>query len=389
MNPSPETYHKKVWVIILMILSLIGLAISAYLSYTALTGGEAAGCTAGSSCGDVLGTRWATVFGLLPVSVLSTSIYAATLCALLFLVFSADRELEQLILRMLLVVSGAVAGSALWFVVLQALVVRAYCTYCMSAHAVGVMLSVLVWTGSRPEGSTGSKRLLLVLAGGGMAVLLALAQVCLHPASTYVRGYTEQQLPVPDRAFTPVIGRPDAPHACHLLFDYQCSHCRLMHRLAEELTASTDSVCFLLCPTPLSPACNPYIPGGGRDLFAGSCELAQMAEALWLTDEAAFRAFDAYLFEPGPDDVWHPRKGTDARAMAEKLVGRDVLDAALRREEIRRSFAAFTQLFGRTTLSEKSGIPRVVYGGSWVIPEVENVAQLKQLLLDVFGIATE
>lgn len=386
---SLMAYHKRVWVIVLMMLSLIGLAISAYLSYTSLTGGVAAGCSAGSSCGDVLGTRWSMVFGLLPVSVLSTSIYAATLCALLFLLLSDDRELEQLILRMLLVVSGAVAGSALWFVVLQAHVVRAYCMYCMSAHAAGVMLSVLIWTGSRPEGAGSRKRLGLVLSGVLMAVLLAFLQVLFKPAATYVRGYTEQQLPVPDRAFMPVIGNPDAPHACCLLFDYQCSHCRKMHLLAEELTAVTDSVCFMLCPTPLSPACNPYIPGGGRDNFAGSCELAQMAEALWLTDEAAFRAYDAFLFSTEEDDEWHPRKVADAREKAEKLVGRETLEAALGREEVRQAFAAFTQLFGRTTMSEKSGIPRIVHGGSWVIPEVDDVAQLKQLLLDVFGIAAE
>ena len=48
----------------LLALSLVGLALAAYLSWTAWIGSSVKGCAVGSSCDVVLSSRWATLLGL-------------------------------------------------------------------------------------------------------------------------------------------------------------------------------------------------------------------------------------------------------------------------------------------------------------------------------------
>jgi uncharacterized membrane protein/glutaredoxin len=48
----------------LLVLSVLGIALAAYLSWTAWTGSSVKGCTVGSSCDVVLSSRWARLLGL-------------------------------------------------------------------------------------------------------------------------------------------------------------------------------------------------------------------------------------------------------------------------------------------------------------------------------------
>jgi uncharacterized membrane protein len=48
----------------LLVLSIIGILLASYLSWTEWTGSSAKGCTVGSSCDIVLFSRWGTLFGL-------------------------------------------------------------------------------------------------------------------------------------------------------------------------------------------------------------------------------------------------------------------------------------------------------------------------------------
>ena len=48
----------------LLVLSIIGIALASYLSWTEWTGSQLKGCAVGSSCDIVLSSRWATLFGL-------------------------------------------------------------------------------------------------------------------------------------------------------------------------------------------------------------------------------------------------------------------------------------------------------------------------------------
>src|SRR5947208_2117248 len=48
----------------LFVLALLGMAVSAYLTYTAWQGKLVAGCTVGSACDVVLNSRWSTLLGM-------------------------------------------------------------------------------------------------------------------------------------------------------------------------------------------------------------------------------------------------------------------------------------------------------------------------------------
>jgi uncharacterized membrane protein/glutaredoxin len=48
----------------LFVLALFGMAVSAYLTYSAWQGRMVAGCNAGSACDIVLSSRWSTLFGM-------------------------------------------------------------------------------------------------------------------------------------------------------------------------------------------------------------------------------------------------------------------------------------------------------------------------------------
>ena len=48
----------------LLAISIAGMALTGYLTFTSLTGGSVRGCSAGGGCDAVLSSRWATTFGL-------------------------------------------------------------------------------------------------------------------------------------------------------------------------------------------------------------------------------------------------------------------------------------------------------------------------------------
>jgi len=60
----------------LLVLSIIGIALASYLSWTEWTGSSVKGCAVGSSCDIVLSSRWATLLGL-PTAFWGLLAYAA------------------------------------------------------------------------------------------------------------------------------------------------------------------------------------------------------------------------------------------------------------------------------------------------------------------------
>src|SRR3569833_1792027 len=69
------------WRCSMLSLILIALSLSAYLSWHFLSGNTVIGCGGGSSCDDVLNSRWSAVGGSLPVSGLAAGAYLAMLVA--------------------------------------------------------------------------------------------------------------------------------------------------------------------------------------------------------------------------------------------------------------------------------------------------------------------
>ncbi len=113
-------------------------------------GGSVIGCGGGSPCDQVLNSRWSSVAGVLPVSGLAAGAYLAMLVASLFIGPATEAPVRRLAWRAMLVLVGAAAGSAVWFIIVQKWVIGSFCPYCMATHITGLLLAALViWQAPR------------------------------------------------------------------------------------------------------------------------------------------------------------------------------------------------------------------------------------------------
>ena len=349
------------------------LALAGWMLFHSLTGMRMAGCAAGSGCDSVMGSPWAYVLGGIPVSLPATVAYLLLAICVFFLggETEEDRSLDRFLWPMMLVLGGAIVGAALWFCYLQVFVLHAFCKYCSLLHLLGVIVAVLILRAA-------PRKYIWFIAGLMAAGVFAFVQARTLPEAAYDTGRTEAALPTFSDGEIPVLGTPDATDELTLLFDFQCIHCRRLHKVLPELLDKTAGQYRIrLCPVPLSSACNPYIPSSGIDRFAGSCPITRYALAVWYARPEAYVAYWDYLLGDGNDRATVDPADAEARARA--LLGGDFatavadprIDAYLRKVE---------ELFGRTSNAEKSGVPRLIHGQRWLVPETDQADELLELI---------
>lgn len=366
------------------LLSVVALVLCVVMALHSIKGTAMIGCGPGSSCDNVLNSRWSMVLGVIPVAGLALGVYLAVLLCLYFV---KDRELAPIVWKLLLLFGGAIVGAAIWFFILQKWFIGQFCKYCMTTHSIGIVVTGLLWYLAH-KNCPSKWNPVFAAAGLALAGCLAGFQLLTTPKVAYDHGTSEASLPVLKVGETPVIGNPDAPYQINLMFDYQCSHCRNIHIAAKKLVEKHPDIAFVLTPCPLSYACNPYVAVKGKDQFAGSCELARLALAVWLARPDKFDEFDEWLFTADePSKGWYPRTVEDATAKASDILGgqQALLDAA-HNAQISSLFSKSFDLFGRTTQEGKNGIPRLVYGSKWIIPEIDTPDGLLEILNTVFEI---
>ena len=322
------------------------------------------------------------LFGIFPVSGLAAGVYLAYILSYAFYMLSKDEEIKVFASKAMLLFSGAIIGSALWFIGLQIFAEGALCKYCMSAHALGIICAGFTLAALLP----GHKPFRIWPAAGvGLAALLAVVQAITAPDSVYQDGSGDEAFPLIPAGEAPVLGNPEAEFVIDLLYDYQCSHCRKVHQMLPEIIDHFGGrVAFVLCPCPLSPKCNPYVPKE-ENRFEGSCDLARLALAVYQLEPEAFPAFDAWLFG-ADEDSWRPRPVAEARERAAAVVGQDRLDTVLPETAISDMIRRTSDLFGRTSTSGSGGIPRFVHDYRWVVPVADKAEDLEMILADEFGI---
>lgn len=378
-------------------LIMLGLALSAYLGWHYLMGGEMIGCGVESPCDRVLNGRWSTVGGMLPVSGLAAGAYLALWVASLFIGPDTAAPVRRLAWKTMLVLSGAAAGSAIWFIILQKWVIKAFCPYCMATHMIGLALAALVvWCApGQFEGTTtgaAPRRVIRRLSSWGLAAfgvalagVLAACQVYFVPPAVYRGGETQQSLPAMDPHAVPLVGSPDAPSVVVLLFDYNCPHCQQLHWMLDEtIRRFGGKLAFALCPTPLNTHCNPYVPQN-IDEFKNSCELAKVGLAVWVAKREVFPEFDRWMFSFESGDRWEPRSLDAAKSKAAELVGRAKFNAAQADPWIDRYLQTCIRIYGDTVQSANNpkranAVPKMVFGSRWVIPEPNDVDDLVSIL---------
>lgn len=373
-------------------LNILALVLATIMSWHYLTGGSIAGCGVGSPCEQVLNSRWATIAGVMPVSGLGVGVYLAMLVAGFFIGPSSEISISRLAWSVMLILAGSIAGSAIWFTILQKWIIGDFCPYCMTAHTTGLLLAALViWKAVRYLSGQNISHLAVlgrVLIGLAIAGLLVITQVSIAPMDVYSDGESDGTTAI-DYHNVPMVGSPDAPYVVSLLFDYQCSHCQKLHfMLAEAVSTYSGKLAFALCPAPLNTMCNPYIPKD-VDQFRNSCELTKIVLAVWLADREVFPAFENWMFTFESGNSWRPRSPEAARAKAVELIGQNKLDAALADTWISTYLQTTTTIYGQTLQNGMGGIPKLIYGSRWVIPQPassDDLVMILQKSLDVPGI---
>jgi uncharacterized membrane protein/glutaredoxin len=123
-TPEPERSGPN-WA--LLAVAVVGMALTAYLSAATWRGQAVAGCTAGSVCDAVLGSRWAKLFGL-PTSFWGFLAYAA-LAAVAFM------KRAWLHWKLAFIVSFFGVLYSAYLTGVSLLVLNAACPYCLTSFA--------------------------------------------------------------------------------------------------------------------------------------------------------------------------------------------------------------------------------------------------------------
>ena len=361
----------------MVVLTAIVLLLSVILCIHSISGRGLIGCSQGTNCNAVLGSKWSFLFGIIPVSALAAGVWIAFLICLT-LHRNCDLELQNFLNRILLILAGAVTGSAAWFIWLQSHMIKAFCPYCMTAHILGIIISVLtvIWCIKQKPGHS----ILNICYGLFIAVSLAVVQFTTTPLTLAERGFTREPLPELSAQELPVTGNPDAPHVITLLFDWQCSHCRQLHLMLPDVVEEAGGqVAFINCPISLSRECNPLVPLSSTDRFTGSCKLLHIGLALWRTDPIAFSRYEEWYWGD-PTKGWNPPGVDEATVYAQNLIGADRLEAAMNDPWIDSYMQTVLEVFSRTSSGGRSAVPRLIYNGNWLIPEADDAAGLATLI---------
>jgi uncharacterized membrane protein len=372
------------WRWIMTGLNLLALVLSAIMSWHFLVGGSMVGCGGGSPCEKVLNSQWSTIAGILPISGLAFGVYLAFLVASLFIGPSSEAPIRRLAWSVMSILAGSIAGSAIWFTILQKWIIGDFCPYCMTSHITGLLLTILIIWRSVTDSSRYVLRpltaIIRVMIGLVLAGIMAAFQVGFTPTATYTDGDSQDNIPAIDYHIVPMAGSPDAPYVVTLLFDYQCSHCQKIHFMLNEAIHRYDGkLAFALCPAPLNTQCNPYIP---RDVdeFKNSCELAKVGLTVWVAKREVFPDFENWMFTFESGDTWRPRSLENARAKAVELIGQAKFDAAWTDPLIGKYLQTSIRIYGQTLQNGKGGIPKMIFGSRWIIPEPKNADDLCLIL---------
>ncbi|MGH9853200.1 MAG: vitamin K epoxide reductase family protein [Blastocatellia bacterium] len=137
-NSQPSTARRPALIFgPAMLVSLIGLGDSIYLTIQHLTG-RSVRCSVTTGCSAVLSSQYATIAGA-PTAAFGALAYFAAFSLATLAAFGYERArtgLAILIAPMLI--------ATLWLLYVQAFVLRAYCEYCLLSAAMTLTLTALV-----------------------------------------------------------------------------------------------------------------------------------------------------------------------------------------------------------------------------------------------------
>jgi uncharacterized membrane protein len=285
------------------------------------------GCGTGSGCGAVTKSRWSRL-GPIHVAGPGCAMYAVILIAGILLLHQFATKVTGILNGAIVTCSLLGLGSVVWFVLLQAFVIRRFCMYCMLTHVCGLVIasSVLSHVESWSEPDV---RLALAIALVGMIVLIA-GQIVLEPKTYAVIGEPPPEALVPEptipvsankipvitcegwrpsnRKVTlfagrarlnlddrPLMGKHDAEHVIGLLLDFACEECHQLHRmLYRALDHYGSKLAVVPILVPLSKSCNPAINCPKQER-PQACQYARLSLAVWNANPSRYEEWDRFM----------------------------------------------------------------------------------------------
>lgn len=266
----------------LLALSGLGIALTGYLSWTALTGSAVQGCSAGGGCDTVLTSRWATLLGL-PTALWGLIAYAG-LAGIAF-IRRADTHWSYAWTAALFGVCYSVYLTGVSLTIL-----KSACPYCLTSLALMTATLALVVVQRPPELAHRSWASL----GAGRGILAVLVIAILH--ANYVKPAPE---PVgPEDPQIRALAEFLTDQGARFYGASWCPHCQEQKRL---FGASARRLPYVECSpagpnTPQAPSCNaagiqtyPTWIIKGQVTVGEVLSLAQLANAVGFPGPANFR----------------------------------------------------------------------------------------------------
>ena len=445
------------WVIVVAIACLLAFSASAYLSYVALTSSKIAGCGGGKlfNCGHVISSRWSLWMGI-PVSLMAAGMYVGVAIALFVganpRYSSAARHVGWGVVSMLGISAGM---AAVWFISLQVFVLNHLCTYCLLAHACGLVITGVALF-LRPVGS--SWKTLSLVGFAGLVVLIGGQLLSAEPktykiekfeapAATEVEVFefeapaaapvsaTEKEAPsvsfrIPssdemksavgallspassiharvqqgstakqavaakpaapaapterrlvainggtvklDVTQWPLSGSPSAKYIFVEMFDYSCPHCRHTHAAIKGASTSlSGDMAVIVLPVPLNANCNNTIQVTNPN-FNESCQIANLAVAIWRIDPAKFTQFHNWMFEGETAPAY-----AAAKAYADTLVDAQKLDTEIASGVPAQYIAKTVELYKR---AGSGNVPKLIFPTTSVVGEFTSAQSLVDII---------
>lgn len=362
------------------------------------------GCGHDSGCQAVLGSRWSRWLGI-SVTIPATILYLCLITSALIQVFSRSGSARVVAGEMLLAAALCTGAAAIWFVLLQLLVLRRWCMYCLTLHCIGTLLCILaIWMRMRLTSARFQVTDRPAWAAGVMTVLFILGQLLVRP-KLYTMSSTvdvnlrnepphEDSPPVSSRTASlsrtnatvtlmsgrislaiadwPILGNPDAPFVIAYLFDYTCPTCRKGHHsIIEAVRRCGRTTAVLLVPAPVDPTCNPHITRHNAT-HAFACRFARLGLDLWRRQPQSFEEYDRWVFEPAEP----PAIGL-ARAFAERITGLTDMDPSIPDGDLDKLIAQGVATY---RASGADGMPTLLFQDAVLRGELPPADELAQII---------
>jgi hypothetical protein len=324
----------------------------------------------------------------------------------------------------------------LWFVGLQAVVIKHFCRFCMVVHTCGAACALLLLK-SAPFGNPPEKdwqrekqvflppaqARLWALAALGLLALLVGGQVLYRPqmylvqnvsagklkpsrfairrnaSHNLVQNVAAGKLKPADRIFqiydgqfqfnlseVPLIGNSQASNVILSLFDYTCEHCREMHpNLVQAQQTFSNQLVVVSLPMPLDSQCNPIIKRTPRP-HVNACEYAKLGLAVWRAKRPAHHDFEEWLYAA----KLPPALEAVRDRAAQVLGGTNALAQALADPWIARQLEQTTSLYATNILQRKNGqMPQLLIGTNLFFGSLTRIDDLYARLADQLGLRAD